>query len=137
MRTKDNKVKLEILNGDTENSKIFVLIQYVGNLDNYDKARAIYDFTKKETKVLENQIDLHIRRFLGEHKCLPENFSNTALMVAFKQLRDMYGLECCIIDRYKTELDEKKVGFSDNLMTVIEEKNGYLSVAQEVIFKEI
>ena len=61
-----NKIELEILDGDTPNSKIFVLMQYVGDLDNYDKAKAIYDFINKETKVLENQIDLHIRRFLGE-----------------------------------------------------------------------
>ena len=132
-----NKIELEILDGDTPNSKIFVLMQYVGDLDNYDKAKAIYDFVNKETKVLENQIDLHIRRFLGEHKCLPENFTNTALMVAFKQLRQMYGLECCIYDRYSTEIEEKKVGFSKNMMTVIEEVNGYLSAAQEVVFKEV
>ena len=132
-----NNVELEIMQGEKPNSTIFVLMQYVGDMSNYQKAKAIYDFVNKETKVLANQIDIHIRRFLAEHNCLPDNFTKTALMVAFKQLKQMYGLECDIIDRYANEINEKKVGFSDNMMTVIEEQNGFLSIAQEVIFMEV
>ena len=125
------KPQVTIKTYQTENGKIFVLSQPIGNLNEYEKSKAITKFINTETKVLETSIDTYIRQVLHENGVIPQDGSDVALFKAFNELQ-FKGKSIDIVDRYSNLANESIIGESPNEMTVIIE-NDILSAAVEVI----
>ena len=129
---KKELVKIDIFDGEEPNSKVFVLTMDVSGLGIYEKAKATTKFINKETQVLEQVIDGHLRQVFREKGVAIEDGSNSALQKAFYILESQ-GVCIGVYDRYYEINNERIIGESPNGMTVIEE-DGKLSCAMEVVF---
>lgn len=127
-------VKIEVISGEQENSKIFVMSLSILGLDLYNKAKATKKFIDNDTKVLETLIESHLREFLRSKGIIPQDGSKLSLERALLQL-EAKGCSIDIIDRYDELGGERIIGLSANDMTVIEE-DSILSCAIEVIIRE-
>ncbi|MBO7715162.1 MAG: hypothetical protein J6S85_16455 [Methanobrevibacter sp.] len=123
------KVKIDILQGENENTKIFVMSQDIRGLSTYETAKAITNFINKETKVLETCIDTHLRHVLISHGIIPQDGSNECLARAINEFKYKHGKSFDITNRY-INTKEDIVGEKDE-MTVINE-DGILSCAIEI-----
>ena len=123
------KVELAIKKGESENSKLYILSQDIKDLTLYDQAKARVKFLEKETKVLENVIENDLRQVVRFYGIDIRDGSDSALDSAICELKGK-GKTIDIQDKYYG-INEKIVGESPNLMTVIEE-DGILSAAIEV-----
>ena len=125
------QVKIDILQGETENSKIFVISQDINGLDIYEKAKAINTFVNRETKVLETCIENHLRQVLINNGVIPLDGSESALKRAFDDLEYLHHKRIEIRNRY---VDTKETIIGENAetqMTIINEGD-VLSCAVEV-----
>lgn len=125
------QVKIDILQGETENSKIFVISQDISGLNTYEKAKAINTFVNRETKVLETCIENHLRQVLISHGVIPLDGSESALKRAFDDLEYLHHKRIEICNRY---VDTKETIIGENAetqMTIINEGD-LLSCAVEV-----
>ena len=128
---KKKQVKIDILQGENENTLIFVLSQDIRGLSTYERAKAINNFINKETNVLETCVDNHVRNVLAKYGCLPIDGSKSALKRAFSDLEYLHHKSIDIRNRY-VEMQETIVGENEkNKITVINE-DGILSCAVEV-----
>ena len=125
-------VKIETHKGEEENSTIYVMSMSVKDLGIYEKAKAIKRFKDRETQVLEQVLDTDLRQILKSYGIVPEDGSDQALEKAFNQL-ETKGVHIEIRDRYFEFQGEKIIGESPNKMTIIEEEDGTLSCAMEII----
>ena len=125
-RKKD--IEITELQGETENSKIFVISQKIKGFNSYERAKAINNFINRETNVLETAIESHLRLVLKKYGSLPMGGTKQALESAFDKLHNL-GVDIQFYDRY-ANVKEKIVG-ENNGMTVILE-NDILSAAIEV-----
>lgn len=126
-------VKIETFDGEEPNSTIFVMSMPIKDLNNYEKAKAIKRFKDKETQVLEQAIDIHLRMILSKFGVIPEDGSDQSLEKAFNVL-ETKGIHIEIRDRYYEFQGEKIIGESPNKMTIIIEEDGtLLSCAMEII----
>lgn len=126
------KVKLEIIDGDTQYSKVFIILQDIKNASTYTKAKETYNFINRETKVLTRAIETHLRNILRENGCLPYDGTNKALERALNDLEYNCRKRIRIIDRYENITGEKIVGYDDETDITIIEENGVLTAAVEV-----
>ena len=128
-----NELVFQTLNGDTQNSKIFLLYKDTNGMNTTQKAIASYNFVNKDCKILANQIELHLRNTLREWNCAPSSARKEDINKALMKLRDIYNHAIQIEDRYENMTEEKVIGYDDNNhITAIEEKNGVLSASIEV-----
>lgn len=127
---KKELVKIDIFDGETPNSKVFVLTMDISGLGIYEKAKAKVKFINKETLVLEQVIDDYLRQVFREKGVSIEDGSVDALKRAFIILESQ-GICIGVYDRYYEINGERIIGESPNGMTVIEE-DGKLSCAMEV-----
>lgn len=128
---KKKQVKLDILQGENENTLIFVLSQDIRGLSTYDSAKATNTFVNRETNVLETCVESHVRNVLAKYGCLPIDGSKSALKRAFEDLEQLHHKKIDIRNRY-VEMQETIVGENErNKMTVINE-DGILSCAVEI-----
>ena len=58
---KKKSVKIDIIQGENENTLIFVLSQDIRGLSTYESAKATNTFVNRETNVLETCVESHIR----------------------------------------------------------------------------
>ncbi|MBO7716014.1 MAG: hypothetical protein J6S85_20785 [Methanobrevibacter sp.] len=128
---KKESVKIDIIDGEEENSKIYIMSLNVGGLNTYELAKAKRKFINNETKVLEMVLESDLRDILKANGVIPQDGSEDALNKAFAQL-EAKGKSISIIDRYFEMNGEKIIGESPNKMTVIQEGN-ILSCAMEII----
>ena len=133
MATKES-VKIEVIDGEELNSKIFIMSLNIGGLGIYEKAKATKKFIDSETKVLEMVIETHLREILRQYGIIPLDGTESSLEKAFAKL-EAQGKELEIRDRYYKLNDEKIIGQSANQMTVIQEGN-ILGCAIEILIKE-
>lgn len=125
------KTKIDILQGENENTLIFVLSQDIRGLSTYESAKAINTFVNRETNVLETCVENHVRNVLMKYGCLPIDGSKSALKRAFDDLEQLQHKKIDIRNRY-VEMQETIVGENErNKMTVINE-DGILSCAVEI-----
>ena len=127
----NKQVKIDILQGETENSKIFVISQDINGLDTYEKAKAINTFVNRETKVLETCIENHLRQVLINNGVIPVDGSESALKRAFDDLEYLHHKKIEIRNRY---VDTKETIIGENAetqMTIINEGD-VLSCAVEI-----
>ena len=128
---KKKQVKIDILQGENENTLIFVLSQDIRGLSTYERAKAINNFINKETNVLETCVESHVRTVLAKYGCLPIDGSKSALKRAFGDLEYLHHKTIDIRNRY-VEMQETIVGENTkNKMTVINEDD-ILSCAVEI-----
>ena len=128
---KKKSVKIDILQGENENTLIFVLSQDIRGLSTYERAKAINNFINKETNVLETCVENHVRSVLMKYGCLPIDGSKSALKRAFGDLEYLHHKSIDIRNRY-VEMQETIVGENTkNKMTVINEDD-ILSCAVEI-----
>lgn len=133
---KQELVKIETFDGEEPNSTIFVMSMPIKDLNNYEKAKAIKRFKDRETQVLEQAIDIHLRMILSKFGVIPEDGSDQSLEKAFNVL-EAKGIHIEIRDRYYEFQGEKIIGESPNKMTIIIEEDGtLLSCAMEIIVYE-
>ena len=123
--------ELEIKTYQGEQGKIFVLSQNIKGLNEYERAKAIEGFIRKETKVLEMALETYLRQLLRDNGINIQDGSKSALESAFLELEHK-GKSISIIDRYYEINNERIIGESPNGMTVILEDD-ILSSAMEVI----
>ena len=126
------KIKLEVIDGESEHSKIFILLQDIKGCSSYGKAKEIYNFISKETKVLARVVETHLRNILRENECLPYDGTKKALQRALNDLVRYSRKSIKITDRYADIKGEKIVGYDDETDITIIEENGVLSAAVEV-----
>lgn len=127
-------VDIKIIDGDTKNSKIYIMSMPISGLNTYEKAKAIRRFINNETKVLEMVLETDLREILRGYGIIPKDGSESALNLAFASLHLM-GKDIEIRDRYYDIYSEKIVGESPNKMTIIQEDE-ILSCAMEIIINE-
>lgn len=125
------KVKIEVLKGETPNSKIYVMSLNISGLNVYEKAKATKRFVESDTKVLEMVLESDLRDILRKNGIIPQDGSESALNRAFYDL-EQKGIKIEIVDRYYELNGEKIIKESENHMTIIEE-DGILSCAMEII----
>ena len=125
------KVKIEVLKGETPNSKIYVMSLNISGLNVYEKAKATKRFVESDTKVLEMVLESDLREILRKNGIIPQDGSENALNRAFYDL-EQKGIKIEIVDRYYELNGEKIIKESENHMTIIEENN-ILSCAMEII----
>ena len=125
------KKELEIKTYQGEQGKIFVLSQNIKGLNEYERAKAIESFIRKETKVLEMALETYLRQLLRDNGINIQDGSKQALERAFLEL-EQKGKSISIVDRYYELNNERIIGESPNEMTVILEDD-ILSSAMEVI----
>lgn len=128
---KRESVKIEVLKGETPNSKIYVMSLNISGLNVYDKAKATKRFVESDTKVLEMVLESDLREILRKNGIIPQDGSENALNRAFYDL-EQKGIKIEIVDRYYELNGEKIIKESENHMTIIEENN-ILSCAMEII----
>lgn len=126
---KKELVEIKIHQGETPNSKIYVISQSIKGLSIYEKSKAINHFIEKETKVLETCIENDLRAILISYGIIASDGSESALNEAFYKLRAL-GKDIAIYDRYNELNNERIIGEKNN-MTVINEDD-ILSAAMEV-----
>ena len=126
---KKELVEIKIHQGETPNSKIYVISQSIKGLSIYERAKAINHFIEKETKVLETCIENELRAILISYGIIASDGSESALNEAFYKLRAL-GKDIVIYDRYNELNNERIIGEKNN-MTVINEDD-ILSAAMEV-----
>ena len=127
-------VKIETLQGEEPNSKIYIMTCYIGGLDTYQRAKATKRFIDSETKVLEMVLETDLRNILRVNGIIPYDGTELALNDAFNKLA-IKGKNIEIRDRYYELNGEKIIGESPNKMTIIEEGDT-LSCAMEIILHE-
>ena len=128
------KTKIEVIKGETPNSKIYIMTLPVDTTNLYELAKQKRRFMESETRVLEMVIEGDLREFLKGKGIIPKDGSQESLQEAFNELeRDGFNIE--IRDRYYEINNEQIVGESPNRMTVILE-NSILSCALEVEINE-
>lgn len=127
------KVDIKVFDGETPNSKIYVLEQNISGFSTYERAKAIDNFIDRETRVLETCISNDIREFLHNQGISIEDGSKTALQMAFLKLKTK-GKEIVTYDRYKELNSERIIGESESGITVILEDD-ILSSAIEVDYE--
>lgn len=128
---KRESVKIEVLKGETPNSKIYVMSLNISGLNVYEKAKATKRFVESDTKVLEMVLESDLREILRKNGIIPQDGSESALNRAFYDL-EQKGIKIEIVDRYYELNGEKIIKESENHMTIIEENN-ILSCAMEII----
>lgn len=129
---KKKQVKIDILDGENENSKIFVLSQNIRGLSTYERAKAINTFVNRETNVLKTCLDSHVRHVLVENDILPDDGSQSALNDALLKLEAKKGKQVVFYDRYgEYECNETVIGQSPLNWTCINESDT-LSCAIEI-----
>lgn len=128
---KRESVKIEVLKGETPNSKIYVMSLNISGLNVYEKAKATKRFVESDTKVLEMVLESDLREILRNNGIIPQDGSENALNRAFYDL-EQKGIKIEIRDRYYELNGEKIIKESENHMTIIEENN-ILSCAMEII----
>ena len=126
---KKTLVEIKIHEGETPNSKIYVISQNIQGLSLYERSKAIHRFIEKETKVLETCIENDLRAILIGYGIIPKDGIESALTEAFFNLHSL-GKDIVIYDRYNELNNERIVGEKNN-MTVINEDD-ILSAAMEV-----
>ena len=128
---KKKQAKIDILQGENENTLIFVLSQDIRGLSTYESAKATNTFVNRETKVLETCIDTHLRHVLINNGIIPQDGSKECLERALNDFHYKCGKSFEITNRY-INVKENIVGESEkNQMTVINE-DGILSCAIEI-----
>lgn len=128
---KRESVKIEVLKGETPNSKIYIMSLNISGLNVYEKAKATKRFVESDTKVLEMVLESDLRDILRKNGIIPQDGSESALNRAFYDL-EQKGIKIEIVDRYYELNGEKIIKESENHMTIIEENN-ILSCAMEII----
>ena len=124
------KVKIDVLQGENENTLIFVMSQDIRGLSTYESAKAITNFINRETKVLETCIDTHLRHVLISNGIIQDG-SKECLERAINEFKYKHVKSFEITNRY-INVKENIVGESEkNQMTVINE-DGILSCAIEI-----
>ena len=131
---KKTLVKIETLNGEEDNSTIYIMSLNISGLNIYEKAKATKRFVESETKVLEQVIDTDLRQVLRSNGIVPEDGSDKSLEKAIYLLQ-LKGVRIDIVDRYYEIYGLKIIGESPNHMTIIEEDE-ILSCAMEIIVNE-
>lgn len=124
-------IKIEKTNGEEPHSTIYIMSQFVGGLNIYEKAKATKRFIDNETKVLEMVLESDLREILRSYGIIPLDGTKNSLERAFVQLESI-GKSIEIRDRYYEINGEHIIGESANKMTIIEEDN-ILSCAMEII----
>ena len=124
------KTKIEIIKGETPNSKIYIMTLPVDTTNLYELAKQKRRFMESETRVLEMVIEGDLREILKSKGIIPKDGSQESLQEAFNEL-EKQGFSIEIRDRYYEINNEQIVGESPNRMTVILENN-ILSCAMEV-----
>lgn len=128
---KKKSVKIDILQGENENTLIFVLSQDIRGLSTYEKAKAINTFITRETNVLATCVENHLRQLLIKYNVVPSDGSESALKRSFSVLEYLHHKKIDIRNRY-VETQETIVGENENnQMTVINEDD-ILSCAVEI-----
>ena len=131
---KKELVKIETLNGEEDNSTIYIMSLNISGLNLYEKAKATKRFAESETKVLEQVLETDLRHILRSNGIIPSDGSEQALEKALMKL-ELLGKTIEIRDRYFEFNGERVVGESPNHMTIIEEDE-ILSCAMEIIVNE-
>lgn len=128
---KKKQVKIDILQGENENTLIFVLSQDIRGLTTYERAKAINTFVNRETNVLETCIENHLRQVLIKYGVIPLDGSESALKRAFDDLEYLHHRKIDIRNRY-INTNETIIGENpETQMTVINEDD-ILSCAVEI-----
>ena len=129
------KPNLEIIEKD-DNHIIYLLSTTYDENNLYEKAKAINKFLTSESKMLEKYLETDLRHFLLVCGIIPSNNTKWALQKAFDTLKRQKK-RIVIIDRYKNVDEELIVGVSENEMTVICEKGGYISISVEIRLEDL
>ena len=124
------ETRIDILDGENDFTKIYVLSSKVVSKNIYEITRQKKRFLEWETKVLELCIEGDLRGFLRSKGVIPYDGTQKALEKALVEL-ETKGVSIEIRDRYYDCPNEKIVGVSPNEMTVILEGDT-LSCAMEV-----
>lgn len=129
------KPRLEIIEKD--DTHIIYLLSATFDEDNlYERAKVINRFLTSESKMLEKVLETDLRHILLGFGIIPYDNSESALKHAFATLKRKRK-QIVIVDRYEDILNEYIVGVSDNHMTVITEKGGYISISMEIRIEDL
>lgn len=128
---KKKEIEIKTYDGDSANSKIYVLSQNIKNFSTYERAKAIDNFIERETKVLETHISNEIREFLHKQGIIIQGGSKSALERAFLEL-ELKGMKINIYDRYADLEDERIIGQNPNNEITVIIEDDILSCAMEV-----
>lgn len=109
------------------------LMQDLGGMGVYDKAKAIVDFCDKETKLFEKEIDRAILEIFDRNGIEIPNTEKKVLKLAFDLLKAK-GTDIKIIDAFKdTKIDNCEfVKLTKNQFTVVLEDNRYIQCCVRV-----
>lgn len=111
----------------TRDNNCLYLTQDLGDMNIYDKAKAIVDFCNKETKLFETEIDRSILNIFERYGINVCSTDKSVLKRAFGILKDN-GIEIVVEDIYEnSDLDNTEfVKYTRNHLTIVLEENRYI-----------
>ena len=114
------------------------LIQDIGGLDTYERAKAIVNFCEKETKLFEKEIDRAILEIFDRNGIEIPSTDKSVLKLAFDLLKAK-GRDIEIVDAFKdTKIDNCEfIKLTKNQFTVVLEDNRYIQCCVRVKEKKI
>lgn len=120
-----NSVKL------TQYDNTFCLTQDLTGLNLYQRTKAIKQFIKSETKILEECVDNYIRAIFAKNGINVYETTESALNERFSALKRK-GIEISIIDRYKNLQEGVIIGITDSEITCVIDDDNVISCAIEI-----
>ena len=121
-----NSVKL------IQDNNTFCLMQDLTGLNLYQRTKAIKQFIKSETKILEECVDNYIREIFSKNGINLYGTSESALNERFSALKRK-GKEISIVDRYKNLTEGIVAGITDSEITCAIDDDNVISCYVEVI----
>ena len=111
-------------------------MQDLTGLNLYQRTKAIKQFIKSETKILEECVDNHIRAIFTKHGINVYETTESALNERFNALKSK-GIEISIVDRYKNLQEGVIIGITDSEITCVIDDDNVISCAIEIKEVEI
>lgn len=111
-------------------------MQDLTGLNLYQRTKAIKQFIKSETKILEECVDNHIRAIFTKHGINVYETTESALNERFNALKRK-GIEISIVDRYKNLQEGVIIGITDSKITCAIDDDNIISCFVEVIEREV
>lgn len=109
----------------------FCLTQDLTGLNLYQRTKAIKQFIKSETKILEECVDNYIRAIFAKNGINVYETTESALNERFSALKRK-GIEISIIDRYKNLQEGVIIGITDSEITCVIDDDNVISCAIEI-----
>lgn len=109
----------------------FCLTQDLTGLSLYQRTKAIKQFIKSETKILEECVDNYIRAIFAKNGINVYETTESALNERFSALKRK-GIEISIIDRYKNLQEGVIIGITDSEITCVIDDDNVISCAIEI-----